>query len=175
MDNYYDISIHQTNFIKPLLFTTVLFSGLVAGLLYAYSCSVNLGLKSLPDAAYLKAMQSINAAIQNPLFFISFMGLLLLYPVSCWRLFLLPAGSPAYLMLAATVVYFILVLGTTIFGNVPLNEQLAKFDISSASPDALAAMRNAFEQPWNNYHLVRTIAAIISFGLAILSVMKHKS
>ncbi len=159
---------------KLLLFTTVLFSGLVAGLLYAYSCSVNIGLKLLPDAAYLKAMQSINAAIQNPWFFISFIGLLLLYPVSCWRLFVQPTVGSAYLMLAATVVYFLLVFGTTIFGNVPLNDQLAKFDISSASTDALATMRNAFEKPWNNYHLVRTIAAIVSFGLAIVSIMLQK-
>jgi uncharacterized membrane protein len=60
---------------KVLLFFTILLSGLVAGLLYAYSCSVNSGLKNLPDAAYLKAMQSINIAIQNPLFFASFLGL----------------------------------------------------------------------------------------------------
>jgi uncharacterized membrane protein len=70
----------KNSFMKMALFTTILFSGLVAGLLYSYSTSVNPGLKALPDNEYIRAMQSINTAIQNPVFFIAFMGLLLLFP-----------------------------------------------------------------------------------------------
>lgn len=50
----------------------VVLTGLVAGLLYGYACSVTGGLGRLPDADYLSAFQSINKAIQNPWFFISF-------------------------------------------------------------------------------------------------------
>ena len=54
-----------TNIILTIAATT---TALIAGLLYAYSCSVNIGLGRLADAEYISAMQSINKAIQNPLF-----------------------------------------------------------------------------------------------------------
>jgi uncharacterized membrane protein len=159
---------------KVLLFTTLLFSGLVSGLFYAYSCSVNIGLRHLTDSEYIRAMQSINIAIQNPVFFITFMGLLILFPVSVFQLYKQETSS-FYWMLAAMAFYFIAVFGVTVFGNVPLNEQLAKFPVSTASETDISKMRQAFETPWNSYHLIRTISSIIAFGLTILSVFKLKS
>ena len=49
-------------------------TGLIAGVLYAYAVSVNLGLAAQPDASYIATMQAINEKIQNPLFFLSFFG-----------------------------------------------------------------------------------------------------
>ena len=158
---------------KVFLFPTVLFSGLVAGLFYAYSCSVNIGLRSLPDSEYLKAMQSINAAIQNPVFFISFMGLLLLFPITAGQLYKQPNDS-FYLIVAAMAIYFVGVFGVTVFCNVPLNEQLAKFPIATANQNEISAMRQIFEKPWNNYHTLRTCASVLAFGLTILSAFKLK-
>ena len=54
---------------KMILVITVLFAGLIAGLLFSYSCSVNLGLHHLSDAEYVKTMQAINIEIQNFYFF----------------------------------------------------------------------------------------------------------
>ena len=159
---------------NAVLFITILFSGLVAGLLYSYSCSVNIGLKALPDAEYLQAMQSINIAIQNPYFFISFMGLLLLFPISARGFYSMQAMTSFYLLLIAISLYFIGVFGVTVFGNVPLNNQLAKFVISSASSDEISTMRSAFETAWNKFHLIRTVSAILSFAFTILSIIKCK-
>lgn len=159
---------------KVLLFLTILFSGLVAGLMYAYSCSVNTGLKNLAAPAYLSAMQSINIAIQNPLFFISFMGLLVILPVTAFKYYHAGANTTFCLTLASAVVYIVAVLGVTLLGNVPLNEMLAKFNIEKSSPEEVASMRRLFEKPWNVFHTVRTIASIISFGLAILSAILQK-
>jgi uncharacterized membrane protein len=156
------------------VFLTILFSGLVAGLLYSYSCSVNIGLKALPNEEYLKAMQSINIAIQNPYFFISFMGLLLLFPLTGWIFYSQKPTISFYLLLIAAALYFIGVFGVTVFGNVPLNDQLAKFGISSASPNQISTMRLTFESEWNKFHLIRTVSAILSFGLTILTIMKYK-
>ena len=159
---------------KVLLFTTILFSGLIAGLLYGYSCSVNNGLKNLADNEYLKAMQSINVAIQNPWFFIVFMGLLVLFPFLSYRLYSVSVNLSFYLVVAASAIYFIGVFGVTILGNVPLNERLARFDISGVSSTEISAMRQAFERPWNNYHSIRTMASILSFALTILGLIKQK-
>lgn len=156
---------------KVLLFTTILFTGLMAGLLYGYSCSVNPGLKSLSDSEYIKAMQSINKVIQNPIFFITFLGLALLYPITVYQLHSYNRDSFLFLA-AALAAYFVGVLAITIFFNVPLNEHLARFSVTSANPEEINKMRQAFENPWNMYHTIRTIASILSFGLSIISIIK---
>jgi uncharacterized membrane protein len=73
------------------------------------------------------------------------------------------------------IIYFIAVFGITMFCNVPLNENLAKFPVSSASANDISKMRQAFERHWNTCHTIRTIASIISFGLTILSILTQKS
>jgi uncharacterized membrane protein len=155
-------------------FLTALLCGLIAGLLYSYSCSVNLGLRTLADNEYIKTMQAINIAIQNPIFFISFMGLFFIFPITSYIIYKQQLSSSFYFMLLAMIAYFVGVLGITMFCNVPLNEQLAKFPISTATSNEISAMRQSFEKPWNVYHTIRTIASIISFGLTILSLMKSK-
>jgi uncharacterized membrane protein len=158
---------------KVLWLITLLFSGLVAGLFYSYSCSVNPGLKMLKDSGYLKAMQSINIAIQNPVFFITFVGLVILLPITAYKLYQQP-GDGFILFMIATVVYVIGVFGLTMFCNVPLNNRLAAFSIDTASETDLAAMRHIFEKPWNSYHTIRTISAIASFALLIVCTFKQK-
>jgi uncharacterized membrane protein len=156
-----------------IVFLTILFSGLMAGLLYSYSCSVNPGLKALPDKEYLSAMQSINRAIQNPVFFISFMGLLVLLPVSSWLSYKQSMTVPFIYVLIATVIYFIGVFGVTVMGNIPLNNQLEKFNISSSSATQIADMRLGFETAWVRWHTVRTIASVISFGVLVLGLFRR--
>jgi uncharacterized membrane protein len=158
-----------------ILFTTVLFSGLVAGLLYGYACSVNIGLKELPAEGYLKAMQSINTAIQNPYFFVSFMGLLIMFPLSLWRLYTPQPIMTFYLFLIAALLYFIGVFGITMIGNIPLNNLLDKFVTATSSPDEIVKMRLTFEIGWNRFHLIRTISSILSFGFTIVAIMKYKT
>lgn len=160
---------------KTWLFTSTFLSGLMAGLFYAYSCSVNKGLKSLNDQEYLSAMQSINKAILNPWFFMSFMGLLLVYPVSTYVLYKSDGGFSFYLMAVASVIYFIGVFGITVVGNVPLNNQLENFNISESSNGQIAAMRETFEGSWNFFHSLRTSASLISFGLTVLSFLNLKN
>ncbi len=155
-------------FKNAVFFATVLLTTLLAGIFYAYACSVNLGLHRLSDAAYLLAMQSINRAIQNPAFFVCFIGPVFLLPWNAW-LNRSRATIFRYLLFAAAL-YIVGVFGVTVFGNVPLNQALDAFDIAQASPQELAAQRTAFEMPWNNWHWVRTVAAVLSAGLTLAAV-----
>jgi uncharacterized membrane protein len=152
--------------------TAILLTGLIAGLFYSFDCSVIKGFRNIPDKEYLTSFQSINRAILNPYFFISFMGSLLILPVVAWLSY--KAASPAsfYLLLGAVIVYAIGVFGVTIFANVPLNNQLDQLDISNAAPDALKAFRQEFEPSWNKFNAIRTYAAILSFLLTIISLAK---
>lgn len=163
------------NLIRLFHFTPVLLTGLLAGLFYGYDCSITKGLGNLQDDIYLQSFQSLNKAIQNPYFFISFIGSLLVLPLAAWISYKNCSPATFYLLIAATVVYVIGVFGVTIFCNVPLNEQLARFSISTATTSEIAAMRKVFQKPWDTYHTIRTVAAIISFGLTILSILKNNS
>lgn len=157
----------EINFLECLLFLTAISTALMAGLFYAYSCSVNPGLGRLPDAGYLAAMQSINRAILNPVFFASFLGSLVLLPLCSWA-YRGDAGALWYL-LAATTMYFGGVFGVTMAGNVPLNNALDKLELSTASVEQLAQYRTNFEQRWNRLNLVRTVAAILTAALVVLA------
>lgn len=144
-------------------------TALIAGLFYSYSCSVNWGLGRLPDAGYLAAMQSINREILNPLFFMSFMGTLLLLPLSAWLQYGHGPSIRFYLLLAATLVYAVGTFGVTIMGNVPLNNALDAFHIPSASAEVLHQQRVLFEKPWNTLHSIRTVANAIALILVLLA------
>ena len=153
-----------------LLLSTVS-TALIGGLFYAYSCSVLPGLTRLSDLSFLQAMQSINRAILNPLFFVSFMGTLILLPVSVW--FFKDQGNVFYLLLAAALLYFGGVFLVTVVGNVPLNNLLDGTDLSKLDAQGLTTLRNKFEPNWNLFHRIRTIASFICILLvayaAILS------
>lgn len=162
---------HKSKYMKMttvfLLITAVL-TALIAGLFYAYSCSVVLGLGKLSDAEYLKAMQSINREILNPVFFLSFMGTAVLLPLTAF----LFRGQPPFLFLVlASAAYLIGVFGVTIAGNVPLNDMLDKFDISGSTVEAVKQMRDRFENRWNLLNNVRTVFSVISIALAVCACL----
>lgn len=158
-----DNRMNMPNFI---LLLAVLATALIAGLYYSYSCSVNPGLAKLPDTEYVSAMQSINLAIQNPVFFASFFGALLLLPLAAWQQFQAGDKTRCYLLLAAAVIYAFGSMAVTVFGNVPLNNALAGLARTKALPADIHSARLAFEKPWNNLHAIRTIATILSLVLA---------
>lgn len=157
---------------NTILALAVTVTALSAGLFYAYSCSVNPGLGRLPDEQYLAAMQSINRAILNPVFFMSFMGTLILLPLAAWLNYQ-GASQRFVLLAAAALVYTIGTFCVTMFGNVPLNNVLDALDLSSASAENMKEIRLAFEIPWGRLHQVRTLANIGALLLAIMACLSH--
>ena len=165
----------KMTFANIILLATATTTALIAGVLYTYSCAINAGLGKLPDADYLAAMQSINREILNPLFFMSFMGTLLLLPVCTWVHYSKPVSLRFYLLLGATLLYAFGVFGVTIGGNVPLNEALDGFNIHAASAEEIARQRVQFEMPWNRLHSIRTIANFIALILVLIACMSTSS
>jgi uncharacterized membrane protein len=54
-------------------------------------------------------------------------------------------------------------------GNVPLNQRLAKFDVTNASGNEIAQARTGFEKPWNRLHTIRTLASIAATVLIFVA------
>jgi uncharacterized membrane protein len=134
-------------------------TALVTGLYFGYSVSVNGGLHRLNDSEYVKAMQSINVAIQNPIFFVSFIGPLLLLPLATFLQGHTNSMQFA-LLLASSVLYIAGSFGVTMIGNVPLNQRIAKFDVTNAAGNEIAQARSGFEKSWNRLHTIRTLSSI---------------
>jgi uncharacterized membrane protein len=152
--------------------TTVL-SGLIAGLFYGYDYSVIKGLSKLTDKEYLLAFQHINREIQNPYFFVSFMGAFILLPLATWT-YGYENGHHSNWLLAATFFYWAGAFGITICVHVPLNNWLDSINLGNHSAESLSLIRQKFETKWNKWHHVRTYAAILSFGCSVLFALKSR-
>ena len=139
-------------------------TALSAGLLFSFSVAVNGGLHRLKDSEYVAAMQSINIVIVNPVFLLTFFGPVILLPLAAFLHFNISSAQFA-LLAAASVLYLVFTIGVTAGGNVPLNNRLARVDLSRASGEEVTQARAQFERPWNRLHAVRTIA---SFAATVL-------
>ncbi len=154
-----------------LLVITGSLTGLLAGVFFGYAVSVNWGLHRLQDIEYVRAMQSINVVILNPLFFLSFLGPVVLLPTVTF----LSRGSDSgrfELLLAASLLYILFSFVLTVRGNVPLNNQLAAFDSSTASDKQIADARAHYEGPWNRLHAIRTVASLAAMALIFVACVR---
>jgi uncharacterized membrane protein len=137
-------------------------TGLVAGVFYAYSVSVDPGLAAQSDASYVATMQEINERIQNPLFFASFVGAVVLL-LAALVLHLPRLRSGRFLLISlACVLYIGGGFLLTAFINVPMNDQLATVD-PEAPPRVLAQAREVYEGPWDFWNGVRTVFSTLAF------------
>lgn len=141
----------------------------MAGLFFAWSCSVMPGLGRVKHVVFIAAMQSMNRAIQNPLFFSCFFGTALLLPVSSYLYY--GITTVFELLVSATIIYWAGVIGITVLGNVPLNNRLEDFQLASASEDDMLKIREEFESRWNRLNHVRTIASATVLVLAITATL----
>ncbi len=142
-------------------------SGLIAGLLFAFSNNVMPALLRQPTDAAMRTMQAINTLIQNPWFFIAFFGTavvaLVLAVLSAMQL---PQRS-AVLVLIGSLLYLIGTFGVTAIVNVPMNNGLAAH--SPTAPDATAYWQNYVAQ-WVRWNHLRTAASLAAAALLTWAV-----
>jgi uncharacterized membrane protein len=70
--------------------------------------------------------------------------------------------------------FLIGVFGVTMFGNVPLNDQLDKFDIANSTAQKIKEMRDIFENRWNFLNNVRTVFSVITIILTVCTCVFDK-
>ena len=150
-----------------------LLTGLSAGLCFTWTNTITTGIGNLDNYGYLSAFQQMNRSILNPTFFIVFFGPSFLGVINLY-VFKDEPNSLFWLLILATVIYFLGVVIVTMFGNVPLNDILNKTDLITASSEDLKTLRNTFEVKWNRLHLIRAISSISSFLLLILTLLIKK-
>jgi len=154
-----------------LLAVSLISSGLVAGLLYGWMVSVIPGTLRTDDATYVQTMQRINVAIINPAFLIPFLGTPVILALAAFASYRAGNTRRAAVIGSATVVYLVGVIGVTVGGNIPLNDQLDRFDLAGAVGDQVAASRGDYEGPWNRWHRIRTLASIVVLAMTATAAL----
>lgn len=148
------------NLENTILVTGGVLTALHAGLLYDFSVDIVPALRSTKGTTHISMMQAINRKIENPVFFLSFFGPMVLLP---WAA-VLHWGKPQFpWLVAASLIQIIGCEGVTMAGNIPLNHQLAKIDADRLSEAEAEQVREQFQAPgtpWMRFHNIRTLAAI---------------
>ena len=143
-------------------------TALHAGLLYDFSVDTVPALRSIKGTTHISMMQAINVKIENPIFFLSFFGPIVLLPLAA---FLLREEPQFAWLLAASIIQIVGSAGVTVAGNIPLNNKLAKINSNQLSEAEADRIRNEFQgpgTPWMRLHTVRTLSSIAATTLLFL-------
>jgi len=155
-----------------VLILGLVFTGLTAGLCFTWSNAVTPGIGRLDNLSFLKAFQAMNRVIINGKFMIVFFGPVLLLFLNTY---LFKGNNTSFwLFLIAAILFFIGIGLVTIFGNVPLNELLDKSNLEALSKIELQELRDKFEKPWNQWHLIRTLSSFSAFVLLVIGMLYSK-
>lgn len=152
--------------LSVLTLLAALGSGLVAGILFAFSAFVLKALARLPPPQGLVAMQSINLVAVSPPFMSVLFGTALLavvIAVSALRSWGAP-GAP-WLLLGSALYVFGVIAVTAVF-NVPRNNALAGVEPASAEAAVLWARYVSGWTAWNHVRTAAALGATVSFILA---------
>ena len=138
----------------------------MAGLFFAFSVCVMKALAQLPPKEGIAAMQNINVAIQNPVFFSVFFGAAALCVYELISALKQRGAANANYLIIGGACYLIGAFLVTILFNVPMNDALA-----AAKPDESGARLWAnYLTNWTLWNHVRTaacLAATVAFSLAL--------
>lgn len=145
-------------------FISVLGTGLIAGIFFAFSSFVMGALGRLPAANGISAMQSINITVLNPLFLGVFMGTAVLCLVLALSAIMRWSEPGAAYLLAGGAFYVIGTFAVTVALNVPLNDQLASVNPQSGEGAAVWAR---YLTDWTIWNHVRTGAALLASACLI--------
>lgn len=161
---------------SPILFYlahfAVLAYALVGGVFLAFSDFIMRSLSLTSGQGGAEAMQIINREVFRWVFMTLFLGLAVVsLALIVWARLSL-AGPVSVLMGSAGLVYLLGCFAVTIVFNVPMNEALARMDLSHDA--AHAYWTNTYLPRWTFWNTVRTIAcglsaALLLFGLTALS------
>ena len=149
------------------IFTAVVGSSVLGGIFFSWSNLVMPALARIPPPAGIAAMNATNEVVQNPLFFLFFLGvpLLALVLAAGAVMQLRRPGSPA--LIAGAVLLVAGMFAVTMGANVPMNDTLAAMAPDSAEAAdywQIVVDRWTF---WNHVRTIASLAAAVCFGLAL--------
>jgi uncharacterized membrane protein len=151
--------------------TAALGAGVIGGVFFAFSSFVMGALGKLAPAEGVRAMQSINIVVLNPIFLGAFVGTaivcagLAVLSLPAWST---PAGA---LRLAGCLAYLVGAFAVTMVCNVPRNDALAALPADTA---AAATYWARYLTEWTGWNHVRALGgALGSLLLIAAQLVRH--
>lgn len=158
----------MSGLITVIIVASISGAGLVTGLLFAFSNFVMRALADLPPDKGMFAMQRINETIINPIFMVLFLGT----PILCSMLAVnsgLKINEPGSLfLLVGALAYLIGPFGITMRFNVPLNNLLARTDVSDS--EDIWPMYQKKWQRWNHIRTYIGVASVVFMAMGLGSI-----
>lgn len=152
-----------------LAVAALLGAAVVGGVFFAFSSFVMSALARVPSAEGIAAMQSINVVVINPSFLGGFLGTAAVC-AGLAALAVLGWGGPSSAWyLAGALAYLIGTFGVTMFGNVPLNNQLAA---AAAADPATVPLWQHYLDRWTALNTARTVAALGAAALLLVGLLR---
>jgi uncharacterized membrane protein len=145
-----------------------LWSAVIGGVFSAFSEFVMSGLLRTAPAGGIAAMQHINRTVIKTQFvagILSIAPLSVLFATYSWTNF---DGAALVVLILAPVVYLPTVFFMTIFGNVPMNNKLARLEHTSVEAEAYW---KEYGRNWTRLNHVRTIGSVLTAGLYIIAAI----
>lgn len=154
---------------SPFVFVLLQFSvvayALVGGVFLAFSDFIMRSLAHTRSVGGVEAMQIINREVFRSIFITLFLGMaavsVLIAIYSATNL----AGGPGLLILSGALVYLLGCFAVTVFFNVPMNETLARMDLTSQATQEY--WTGTYLPRWTTWNTVRTIACALSAALLL--------
>jgi uncharacterized membrane protein len=144
-------------------------SALVGGIFFAFSSFIMKALAQVPTAEGISAMQSINVVVINPSFLSVFFGTAVLSLVASGLALVGWAHPAGPFFVGGALFYLGGTVLVTMFGNVPLNNQLAAI---SHADHSTRAVWERYLNRWTMWNHVRTAAAMIAALLYALGLVE---
>ncbi|MDN3351208.1 anthrone oxygenase family protein [Actinomadura sp. DC4] len=147
--------------------TTLLLTGAVAGVFFAYSVSVMMGLDAIGPEQAIAAMRGINDKIQNALFLTAFLLSPVAAAVTGVLLLVLGQRTAGVVFLLAGAVYVLGALVPSFAVNIPMNDAL---DAARPSAGEAARVWADYSSRWTAWNHLRTVSSLFSMVLAGLGM-----
>lgn len=148
----------------------VLLLGLMAGFFYAFSVTVMPGLDRVDPATAIDAMNGINAAVRNPVFFFTFFVTPFIAILGAAMSMIRGERRAGWTCGAAAILYLLGVIAPTAAVNVPMNQALALF-VFEAAANPLDMVWSDYSSRWTQWNTLRGSVSAVCMVLAALSLI----
>ncbi len=140
-------------------------TGIVGGVLFAFSTFVMRALDDLDPPEAIRTMQAINVRAVNPIFMGLFFGTGLLTVVVAGVSVMRSEQDPDWRLATAALLYIVTIAITAAY-HVPHNDTLARVNSTDANS---AQIWHTYSSGWTNWNHLRMLTAIASSALLVAS------
>lgn len=154
----------------PLYFCLflALWSAIIGGVFSAFSEFVMSGLLRTAPIGGIEAMQHINRTVIKTQFVAGILSIALFSVLFALYSLTVLEGTALVTLILAPTVYLPSVFFMTMFGNVPMNNKLDRFDHTTSEAEAYWVQ---YGRDWTRLNHIRTLGSILTAGLYIIAAI----